>query len=331
MEENKLYEEDCIDALKGIDAETVHCCVTSPPYYGLRDYGDQRQIGLESTPEEYIEKLVSVFREVKRVLMDDGTLWINISDSYSGSGKGGAGYTNNALQYKQGTNTGSLGKGTLVKQSTGCKPKDLIGIPWMLAFALRADGWYWRDTIIWHKPSCMPESVKDRTTRSHEYILLFSKNKNYYYNADAIKTEAKNPIDDIRRINGVNNGHKSVPDTLKNGLRGRKPRTGVDSRGVNQGNGDILNTMTVNKRSVWTVSIQPLREAHFATFPERLIIDCIKAGCPIGGVVLDPFFGSGTTGIVARKLGCYYIGCEINSKYIKIFKNRILQELGMFA
>lgn len=169
---NTIINDDASKGLLGISDESIHCCVTSPPYYGLRDYGDDRQIGLESTPEEYIERLVSVFREVKRVLRDDGTLWINIGDSYSGSNKGGAGYPDNAALYKQGTNKGTLSKATIISSHTGCKPKDLIGIPWMLAFALRADGWYWRDTIIWAKPNPMPESVGDRTTKSHEYILV---------------------------------------------------------------------------------------------------------------------------------------------------------------
>ena len=181
MEINQIYNSECLQGLRSLPDDCIDCCVTSPPYYGLRDYGSDKQIGLEKTPEEYIQKLVAVFHEVKRVLKDDGTLWINIGDSYAGSMKGAAGYPDNAMNYKQGTNRGTLGKATLVKQYTGCKPKDLIGIPWMLAFALRADGWYWRDTIIWAKPSCMPESVKDRTTKSHEYILMFSKSRKYYY------------------------------------------------------------------------------------------------------------------------------------------------------
>ena len=186
MNINQIYNSECLQGLKSLPDNSIHCCVTSPPYYGLRDYGNDSQIGLEKTPEEYIQKLVDVFREVNRVLTKDGTLWLNIGDSYAGSMKGAAGYPDNAMNYKQGTNRETLGKATLVKQCTGCKSKDLIGIPWMLAFSLRSDGWYLRQDIIWSKPSVMPESVKDRCTKSHEYIFLLSKNKKYYFDNESI-------------------------------------------------------------------------------------------------------------------------------------------------
>ena len=310
MEINQIYNSECLNGLKTFPDNSINCCVTSPPYYGLRDYGSDKQIGLERTPEEYIQKLVAVFHEVKRVLKDDGTLWVNIGDSYAGSMKGAAGYPDNAMNYKQGTNRGTLGKATLVKQCTGCKPKDLIGIPWMLAFALRADGWYWRDTIIWAKPSCMPESVKDRTTKSHEYILMFSKSRKYYYDSDAISELCVQYDDNIR----------DREHTKLNNCPGRTKMGGLIRN----------NYSSKNKRSVWTVAVTPMKEAHFAAFPEKLIVDCIKAGSPEDGVVLDPFMGSGTTAIVSRKLNRNYVGFELNPDYIKIAENRVYKELGIF-
>lgn len=310
MKINEIYNSECLSGLKSIPNNSIQCCVTSPPYYGLRDYGNKRQIGLEKTPEEYIQKLVDVFREVRRVLKDDGTLWVNIGDSYAGSMKGAAAYPDNAMNYKQGTNRGTLGKATLVKQCTGCKSKDLIGIPWMLAFALRNDGWYLRQDIIWSKPSVMPESVKDRCTKSHEYIFLLSKSKRYYFDADAI-AEPATTFDTIIRDR----------DTTKlNNTPGRTKMKGLVRN-------DYL---TRNKRSVWTVATQPLREAHFATYPEKLIVDCIKAGCPEQGIVLDPFMGSGTTAVVARKLNRNFIGFELNPDYVCLAENRIERELGIF-
>jgi DNA modification methylase len=310
MNINQIYNSECLQGLKSLPDNSIHCCVTSPPYYGLRDYGNDSQIGLEKTPEEYIQKLVDVFREVNRVLTKDGTLWLNIGDSYAGSMKGAAGYPDNAMNYKQGTNRGTLGKATLVKQCTGCKSKDLIGIPWMLAFSLRSDGWYLRQDIIWSKPSVMPESVKDRCTKSHEYIFLLSKNKKYYFDNESI-AEPTSSFDTVIRDRDA---------TKLNNTPGRTKMQGL-----------IRNDyLTRNKRSVWTVATQPLREAHFATFPEKLIMDCIKAGCPEGGIVLDPFMGSGTTAIVARKLNRNYIGFELNPNYVSIAENRLEKELGIF-
>ena len=310
MNINQIYNSECLQGLKSLPDNSIHCCVTSPPYYGLRDYGNDSQIGLEKTPEEYIQKLVDVFREVNRVLTKDGTLWLNIGDSYAGSMKGAAGYPDNAMNYKQGTNRETLGKATLVKQCTGCKSKDLIGIPWMLAFSLRSDGWYLRQDIIWSKPSVMPESVKDRCTKSHEYIFLLSKNKKYYFDNESI-AEPTSSFDTVIRDRDA---------TKLNNTPGRTKMQGL-----------IRNDyLTRNKRSVWTVATQPLREAHFATFPEKLIMDCIKAGCPEGRIVLDPFMGSGTTAIVARKLNRNYIGFELNPNYVSIAENRLEKELGIF-
>lgn len=312
MELNVIYNSECLFGLKQLPDNCVHCCVTSSPYFGLRDYGSDAQIGLEDTPQEYIRKLVDVFREVRRTLVDDGTLWVNIGDSYNGSGKAG----NNPEYWGKHKNMSKVGNketfGHPVRISS-CKPKDLIGIPWMLAFALRADGWYLRQDIIWNKPSVMPESVKDRCTKSHEYLFLLSKNKKYYFNAEAIAEPA---------------------ETFNKTIRNRETSKLNNTPGRTKMQGPTHNDYrTRNKRSVWTVPVQPLKEAHFATYPEKLIVDCIKAGCPEtdeGGVVLDPFMGSGTTAIVARKLNRNYIGFEVNADYIKIANKRIEKELGLF-
>ena len=294
MKMNVTLCMDCIDGMRQLDLESVNCCVTSPPYYGLRHYGCDGQIGREQTPEAYIDKLVEVFREVKRVLRDDGTLWINIGDSYCG--------TKNKGDYRDPKNTsGRNGQSiSITSKICGIKSKDLIGIPWMLAFALRADGWYLRQDIIWSKPNPMPESVKDRCTKSHEYIFLLSKSPKYYYDAEAISE-----------------------DSLWKG----DPRAGygrLHYRGKRQGNAGegqenfVSITQRKNKRSVWTVTTVPCKLAHFAVFPPKLIEPCILAGCPVGGVVLDPFMGSGTTGMVAKSLGRNFIGVELNADYVDI-------------
>lgn len=328
---NTTIEGDALEVLKSLPSNLVNCIVTSPPYYRQRDYGFKGQIGMEATPEKYISRLVEVFREAKRVLRNDGTLWVNIADSYAGSGKGAANYPENVKKYKQGTNHGSLScKASIKSTNSKYKPKDLIGIPWMLAFALRADGWYLRQDIIWSKPNPMPESVQDRCTKSHEYIFLLSKSKKYYFDADAIKTDAINPLDDIRRMNQVKDTHKYKPDNLMNGIRQRKQKPNIDTKGGNQGIGDIPTKLKANKRSVWTVVAKPYKEAHFATFPEKLIDDCIKAGCPENGIVLDMFSGSGTTFITSRKLNRNAIAIEFKPDYIKISDKRIYDELGMF-
>lgn len=343
MKTNIIHNCDCMAGLRELPDNSVDCCVTSPPYYALRDYGCDGQIGLEQTPEEYIAKLVIVFREVRRVLKPEGTCWVNMGDSYAGSMKGGAGWPENAMNYKQGTNRGSLGKGTLVKQSlTGIKNKDLIGIPWMLAFALRTDGWYLRQDIIWAKPNPMPESVRDRCTKAHEYIFLLSKSKRYYFDNEAIKQPAKEST--LRRVEqDVENqeGSDRVPcktnGRMKAVIGGRKRENINDSLDANDPmhrNNTFREyeyTGFANKRSVWEVPTIGMKEAHFATYPEKLIVDCIKAGCPEKGIVLDPFMGSGTTAIVAGKLGRQYIGYELNSEYLAIAERRIRNELGMFS
>lgn len=310
MNKNTIYAIDCNLGLQKLPDNSVDCCVTSPPYFNLRDYGVNGQIGLEDTPEEYIFRMVEVFHEVRRVLKPEGTLWLNIGDSYAGSMKGAANYPENAMNYKQGTNRGTLGVATIVKKYSGYKRKDLIGIPWMLAFALRADGWYLRQDIIWHKPSVMPESVLDRCTKAHEYIFLLSKSPRYYFDGSSISEPCVTYDFSIRNRD----------ETKLNNTPGRTKMQGLKTN----------NYTRRNKRSVWTVATVPFKEAHFATYPEKLIQPCILAGCPEGGVVLDPFMGSGTTGLVAKKLGRNYIGFELNPEYVEISNRRITKELGLF-
>lgn len=309
MNVNVIYNTECLSGLKMLSDSCVNCCVTSPPYFGLRDYGNDAQIGLEATPEEYIEKLVEVFREVRRVLKDDGSLWVNIGDSYNGSGKAG----NNPDNIGKHKTFGKVGNprtfGVPVRLKS-IKPKDLIGIPWMLAFALRADGWYLRQDIIWAKPSVMPESVKDRCTKSHEYIFLLSKSRKYYFDNESIKEPSTTFDTSIR----------DRDKTKMNNTPGRSKMRGLTTNDYEMR----------NKRSVWTVATQPFKGGHFAVFPQRLIVDCIKAGCQENGVVLDPFMGSGTTAIVARKLNRNYIGFELNPDYIKIADDRLRKEVGIF-
>lgn len=293
----RIIDGDCRDVLSTLDAASVHCCVTSPPYFGLRDYGHDGQIGLEPTPDEFVTALVEVFREVRRVLRDDGTLWLNLGDSYAGSwGAQSRGATSaladrsvssqQILAHPKRTNTGSVAAGAPYK------PKDLLGIPWMVAFALRADGWYLRSEIIWAKPNPMPESVTDRPTKAHEYVFLLSKSPRYFYDADAI----------------------------------REPHADGKWGGED---GPTLNPAGRNKRSVWTVATQPFAGAHFATFPPKLIEPCILAGCPEGGMVLDPFAGAGTTGMVALRHGRSFVGVELNQQYAAMARERIIGDVPL--
>jgi DNA modification methylase len=304
---NKIINSDCIEGLKTLPDESVDCCVTSPPYFGLRDYGHDGQIGLEATPEQFVAKMVEVFTEVKRVLKKEGTLWLNLGDTYSTGSGGGQG-----AGCKQHTNVGSLMPRAALK---GMKSKDLIGIPWMVAFALRSSGWYLRQDIIWHKPNPMPESVTDRCTKAHEYIFLLSKSAKYYYDHEAI-AEQSLAAGELRKFNTSKKQSRAI---------GREA-----SGNENPNAAPVLVKEERNKRSVWTVTPKPFSEAHFATFPEDLIVDCIKAGCPEGGIVLDPFSGAGTTALVASKLNRDFIGFELNPEYIEITKKRLQNELGMF-
>ena len=297
----EIYQGDCLEVLRTLPDESIHCCVTSPPYWGLRDYGVEGQLGLESTPEEYIENMVKVFREVKRVLRKDGTLWLNLGDSYAGSGRGPTGRNGIGNQEKrQGFHSPK------VVIPTGLKPKDLVGIPWRVAFALQADGWYLRQDIIWHKPNAMPESVKDRCTKAHEYIFLLTKNSKYYFNSDLIREPNQDKYDGKRGSTKTRTKFQSAMRTMSDKEEMKK-----------------YSTQGRNKRTVWNIPTKPFKEAHFAVFPPALIEPCILAGCPAGGVVLDPFMGSGTTGMVAAMHQRNFIGFELNPEYCKMAEKRI--------
>ena len=321
IEKNTIINGNSLEVLKSLPDNSIDCCVTSPPYYALRDYGCDGQIGLEETPEKYIESLCDVFSEVRRVLTPQGTLWLNIADSYWGGGWRNAQFNEHSGDIQKGS------KGTYCGLSLpACKgkvgdykPKDLIGIPWMLAFALRSQGWYLRQDIIWQKPNPMPESVTDRCTKSHEYIFLLSKSQKYYFDYESIMEpcadQERNNFQSGSRANGINKDRND--NDLGERSKTWKPKT-IDNQKVR------------NKRDVWEVNTKPCKEAHFATYPFELIKPCILAGCPENGIVLDPFMGSGTTAIVARSLNRNYLGVELNPEYIKIAHKRLDKHLGMF-
>jgi DNA modification methylase len=308
MSNFQILQGDCIEMMRTLTDNSVNCCVTSPPYFGLRDYGCDGQIGLEESPDAFIAKLVAVFQEVKRVLKDDGTLWVNIGDSYAAQ-RGGTSMPAETLargtsgKGDEDAHRGHGGKSGHAHRNTskiGLKHKDLIGIPWMLAFALRADGWYLRQDIIWHKPNPMPESVTDRCTKAHEYIFLLTKSPRYYFDHEAMKEKS------VSSGKPRQFGATKQEGTLRNDV-GR----------VFEDNG------LRNKRSVWSVNVKPYKEAHFATYPPELITPCILAGCPEGGTVIDPFGGSGTTAQVALQNKRNAILCELNPDYVKIIEKRL--------
>ncbi len=328
---NKVIFGDALTGLKLLESESIDTCITSPPYYNLRDYGRKGQIGLEATPDEYISNLVSIFREVRRVLRHDGTLWVNIADSYAGSGKGGSAYPENAKKYKQGSNRGSVERHLPKTPVYNCKPKDMIGIPWMLAFALRNDGWYLRQDIIWAKPNPMPESVKDRCTKSHEYIFLLSKSPRYYFDSEAIAEPcADSSMARYSQNLDNQNGSDRVPGKTNGKMKAVLPRYGGKKYTEDPDlfcrtkSGRIYEFRPKrNKRDVWTVSTKPYKGAHFATFPDTLITPYVLAGSRVGGSVLDPFCGSGTTLVVANRCGRNGIGIELNDDYEQLIKDRI--------
>jgi DNA modification methylase len=383
MEINKILQGDTLQVLKTLPNNSIDCCVTSPPYYALRDYGTalweggdpncphcrtskisektitghkamnekghvvldaiykdicplcgakriDKQIGLEETPEKYIEKLTEVFMEVYRVLRPEGTLWLNIGDSYNGY-KGNANSEYNDSDYVGGKNgvhpTRKSGYGLECKN---LKPKDLIGIPWMLAFSLRNAGWYLRQDIIWHKPNPMPESVTDRCTKSHEYIFLFSKSQKYYFDYKAIQEPANTQVNvSIHKTDENKNidNNEKLHNTKNCQYNGQNPNTIHLRR--EEGLADKEYSVR-NKRDVWSVNVKPFKEAHFATYPTELIKPCILAGCPIDGIVLDPFMGAGTTALVARSNDRNYVGIELNPQYIDIANKRLEDKLGLF-
>jgi DNA modification methylase len=299
----EIYHGDCIEVMAQMEPKSVHCCITSPPYWGLRDYNSDGQIGLEETPEEYVAKIVEVFRGVRRVLRGDGTLWLNMGDTYATGGKGGGGSFMNERRDGSWKHRSAVCGWRCAPD--GLKHKDLVGIPWRVAFALQADGWYLRSDIIWAKPNPMPESVTDRPTKSHEHIFLMSKSAKYFYNNEAIAEDAAGGRE---KFGGDRHGTK--------GLDGSR-------NDANRFDGTIVSTR--NKRDVWTVATQPFSEAHFAVFPPALIIPCIDAGCPKGGTVLDPFSGAGTTMLTSKERGRQSVGIDLSSEYIDIAIKRLRQ------
>ena len=315
---NVILTGDVRLMLRELEDESVNCVVTSPPYWGLRDYGNEGQLGLEATPEEYTANMVDVFREVRRVLRKDGTLWLNLGDSYAGSGRGMNGDgSSGKVGAKQETNAGSnvdfhdrlVEQGAIgrfwVAPPAGLKPKDLVGIPWSVAFALRADGWWLRSDIIWSKPNPMPESVTDRPTKAHEYLFLLSKSQKYYYDHEAIAETAIH-AGRVVEYDGSQKNSSVDPDLMRTRI-----------------NTTTLVKETRNRRTVWEIPTEPYAEAHFATYPTELVKPCILAGCPEGGIVLDPFFGSGTTGLVALRANRDFIGIELNPEYVAMAERRL--------
>jgi DNA modification methylase len=300
-----VFNGDVLETLKEIPDGVFRCCVTSPPYWGLRDYGIAGQLGLERTPDEYVERVVAVFAEVRRVLADDGTLWLNLGDSYNGSGAiGGVG--------KSHTNRGQVARRGNRAGWEGLKPKDLVGIPWRVAFALQADGWYLRSDIIWAKPNPMPESVTDRPTKAHEYLFLMSKSKRYYYDAKVIAEPLAEAS--VERYGYAFGGAKTEALIEAN-------RNGVGQRTRVLGERETPSSR--NRRSVWTIPPKPFKGAHFAVMPEALVEPCILAGSAPGDSVLDPFSGSGTVGVVALRHGRDFIGIDLNKDYVKMSLRRI--------
>ncbi len=306
-----IYTGDCLDVLKTLPEESVNCCVTSPPYYALRDYGMEGQIGREETPKEYISRLTDVFTEVRRVLRSDGTLWLNISDTYTGKSNQGSSIDPKNPKGRNGQTV------ALNNKVEGCKPKDMIGIPWMLAFALRDSGWYLRNDIIWMKENPMPESVKDRCARCYEHIFLFSKSRKYHFDYKAISE----PIAPATRKRlkcavGENNKFgKAIPGQPQSQPINRPREHGSISD-------DEINPLR-NKRDVWVINTVPFKGNHYAVYPPKLVETCLLAGCPEGGIVLDPFMGSGTTGMVAKQMNRHYVGIELNPEFTEMAYRRI--------
>lgn len=310
-QQHRILVGDCIEMMRTLPDQSVHTCITSPPYFGLRDYGVDGQIGLEASPRKFIESLVAVFREVRRVLRNDGTLWVNLGDSYASGGRCGGG------RYMAERGDGAWqGKGDATgwrSAPAGWKHKDLLGLPWRLAIALQDDGWYLRQDIIWHKPNPMPESIKDRCTKAHEYLFLLSKSPRYHFDQDAIREPARAqaaPESASRR----NSFARETKYTDGEHGQTAQHRTGRD---------DVDYDETRNKRSVWTVATASFKGAHFATFPPDLIRPCVLAGSPRGGMVLDPFGGAGTTALVAMQEGRQSVICELNPEYAALAHQRL--------
>lgn len=331
-----ILNGDCRDVLRTLPDGSANCCVTSPPYFGLRDYGVDGQIGLEQTPDAFVAEMVAVFREVRRVLRDDGTLWLNLGDSYASKPTGALG---DKISLGGGHENQAAALSRPDKSGFGLPEKNLIGIPWRVAFALQADGWYLRQDIIWSKPNPMPESVQDRCTKAHEYIFMLSKSARYFYDIEAIKESAsevsiaRSERADLREKPGWSEAYGGNPPKgfKRDKQRGHSRRhAGFNDRWDAMERDEQCSGMR-NKRSVWTVATRPFKEAHFATFPPDLIEPCIKAGCPVGGTVIDPFGGAGTTGLVADRLQRSSVLIELNPAYVGIAKRRIADDAGMFG
>jgi len=334
---------DALTELRKLPDESVNCCVTSPPYWGLRDYGVPGQLGLEETPEEYVAHMVEVFCEVRRVLRSDGTLWLNLGDSYAANGarrnNNGEGASTMGWPGQRKETLNKAAKMVLPAVHSGLKPKDLVGIPWRVAFALQSDGWWLRQDIIWAKPNPMPESVRDRCTKAHEYIFMLTKSAKYWYDAEAIWEPAIYGEEHANKATswGTNRKHPNKANVAQYAFVGENHTCHIKAdkqRGHSRrhaGFNDRWDAMSKeeqcsymrNKRSVWTIATRPYAEAHFATFPPEIPELCIKAGCPKGGKVLDPFFGAGTTGLVAMRLGREFIGVDLSPAYCEMARKRI--------
>ena len=310
-----IHTGDCLEVLRTLPSESIHCCVTSPPYYALRDYGMGGQIGREASPKEYILRLTEVFTEVRRVLRSDGTLWLNISDTYAGKGNQGD-FTD--PKNPNGRNGQTVALNYKVE---GCKPKDMIGIPWTLAFSLRDSGWYLRNDIIWMKENPMPESVKDRCARCYEHIFLFSKSRKYFFDYRAISEPiAPGTASRLKRgVKGSNKYGEPIPGQVKQ-------QTINLCREHGEITDDMINPLR-NKRDVWIINTVPFKGGHYAAYPPKLVETCLLAGCPEGGIVLDPFMGSGTTGMVARQLDRHFVGIELNPAFTEMAYRRIGGEI----
>ena len=336
---NRILVGDVRARLAELPDESVHCVVTSPPYWGLRDYGVPGQLGLEATSDEYVATMVEVFRDVRRVLRRDGTLWLNLGDTYSGS-CGGYGLGDRGQIGEQGERWTRPGyrdgnhRPPSAATLPGLKRKDLVGVPWRVALALQADGWYLRSDIIWHKTNPMPESVRDRPTRAHDYLFLLAKSRRYHYDVDAIMQPTTGTA---HPRGGTGVGQKAKTPTgwdtgpgAHNGLAGRYPRKRPRPRQNASFHSSVKELVDRrNSRTVWSIPTQAFPQAHFATFPEALVEPCIRAGCPVDGIVLDPFLGSGTTALVALKLGRHYVGVELNPGYVAMAERRLRAEVPL--
>jgi DNA modification methylase len=313
---------DCREVLATLPDASVQTCVTSPPYWGLRDYGVSGQIGLEASPQGFVDELVAVFREIRRVLRADGTAWVNLGDTYMAGRSGGVG-ERSTITSKRGANAAreawAKRGGPSHRSAPGLKPKDLVGIPWRVALALQADGWWLRSDVVWHKPNPQPENVTDRLSRAHEYLFLLAKSRRYYFDADAIREplapKTLTTFGTVPRSKGTDDLGAVKSDNWAKSIKERRPRLRPDGSYAG-----------ANKRTVWTVAPEPFGEAHFATFPPKLVEPCILAGAPAGGLVLDPFAGAGTTGLVATRLGRRFLGIELNPKYAEMARQRIVND-----